>query len=154
MCFTFSLQFFIPIQIMLPSIQRRLQSCCGPTLVEQSFRIFMVAVACKNYWFSFSLSTIYSPVLPIIPKLNIVTVAALVPHLNIIISLIGALCATVLALFMPVCCQLVLRYGELEHRPSWILLAKNSFIIAFAIFGLVTGTYESLNSMVEAFRES
>lgn len=152
MCFTFALQFFIPMQIILPSIQSWLTPTCGPTLVEQSFRIFMVAVACMHNQApkpSKRLKCQIKMYLLFIP----VTIAALVPHLNIIISLIGALCATFLALFLPPCCQLVLRYGVGERRPSWFLLCKNSFIILFSLFGLVTGTYESLSSLVRVLSE-
>lgn len=104
----------------------------------------MVAVACK----CFNICQSKYARLYIFIILS-VTVAALVPHLKLIISLIGALCATVLALFLPVCCQLVLRYGDGERRPSWFLLCKNSFIILFSVFGLVTGTYESLSAIVQ-----
>lgn len=48
MCLTFSLQFFVPIQILLPCVQRRLRGICDrPMLVELLFRTFMVAVACE-----------------------------------------------------------------------------------------------------------
>lgn len=75
------------------------------------------------------------------------------PHLNVIISLIGAMFGTALALFFPVICQLVLSFGVEEERPSWFLLSKNTFIILFALFGLFTGTYESISSLIEVIRE-
>lgn len=76
----------------------------------------------------------------------------MVPHLNIIISLIGALCSTALALFIPVAIELVMVYGEhkdLCDRPTAWMLAKNGFVIALGCVGLVTGTYESLNELVK-----
>lgn len=79
----------------------------------------------------------------------------LVPHLDKIISLIGALCATALALFFPVLCQLVLAYGAdnpSEQPIRWLLL-KNGFIMLFALFGLVTGTYESISGLVKVMSE-
>lgn len=77
------------------------------------------------------------------------------PHLDKIISLIGALCATALALFFPVLCQLVLAYGaeDRTQHPSGWLLAKNGFIMLFAVFGMVTGTYESISGLVHVMSE-
>lgn len=74
----------------------------------------------------------------------------MVPHLNIIISLIGALCSTALALFIPAIIELVLAYGSDAKAggPSAWVLSKNAFVIALAFVGLVTGTMESLNMLV------
>lgn len=79
----------------------------------------------------------------------------MVPHLNIIISLIGALCSTALALFIPAIIELVLAYGKAEKgstgdRPSRWMLAKNAFVILLAFVGLVTGTVESINLLIAA----
>lgn len=96
-------------------------------------------------------------VLPFHPA---VAIAQMVPHLNIIISLIGALCSTALALFIPAIIELVLAYGAAERdaaiaQPAtppvnrW-MLAKNAFVILLAFVGLVTGTVESVNLLVVA----
>lgn len=79
---------------------------------------------------------------------NPVVIAQLVPHLNLIISLIGALCSTGLALFIPAIIQIVLAYGT-EKGPSYVVLIKNSFIILIGIIGLVTGTVESVESLIK-----
>lgn len=73
------------------------------------------------------------------------------PHLNIFISLIGALCSTALALCFPALIQLVLAYGTPEG-PSLFLLIKNGFILLFSLFGLVTGTYESIGGFIKIFK--
>lgn len=77
-----------------------------------------------------------------------VAIAQIVPHLNVIISLIGALCSTALALFIPAIIELVLAYGSEKGGPSGWVLTKNTLVIALAIVGLVTGTLESVNLLI------
>lgn len=44
---TFALQFFIPIQIIWPSIQERFGPFRSPTFAEMMFRMAMVCLTCK-----------------------------------------------------------------------------------------------------------
>lgn len=80
----------------------------------------------------------------------IVAIAELVPHLNIFISLIGAFCSSALALLIPAIIEVVLAYGTTDG-PSYIVLAKNSFITILGLLGFVTGTYESLAALFAVF---
>lgn len=66
----------------------------------------------------------------------LVVIAQLVPHLNLIISLIGALCSTGLALIIPAVIQMVLAYGT-EKGPSYVVLIKNSLMILLGLVGFV-----------------
>lgn len=75
----------------------------------------------------------------------------MVPALNAFISLIGALCSSGLALILPPVIELVCAWGT-SNGPSPITLAKNAVILIIAMFGLTTGTYESLHNLAKAFR--
>lgn len=72
------------------------------------------------------------------------------PKLNLFISLIGALCATALALVFPPVIQLISAWGTSEG-PGAFLLAKNSVILLIAAIGFSTGTYESISALVTEF---
>lgn len=74
----------------------------------------------------------------------------MVPHLNAFISLLGALCSTGLALLVPAIIEIVLAYGTLDG-PSWFLIVKNVFIMSVALLVMVTGTYESVIGLINAF---
>ncbi|KAG4068674.1 hypothetical protein HA402_002365 [Bradysia odoriphaga] len=126
MCLTYPLQLFVAIQIMWPNVQSRFGPFQHSTSFELLFRTFMVFVT--------------------------FVIAELVPHLNIFISLVGALCSTALALVFPPLIQLVLAWGT-PDGPSAFLIAKNGFILTFSIFGFVTGTYESISSLMHALFE-
>lgn len=69
-------------------------------------------------------------------------IAVLVPDLNLLLSLIGALCSTALALVFPPIIQIVLSYSE--GGSSCCSFIKNVLIILLALLGFVAGTYESL----------
>ncbi|KAJ6637549.1 Proton-coupled amino acid transporter-like protein [Pseudolycoriella hygida] len=123
MCLTYPLQLFVAIQIMWPNVQQKFGPFQHSASYELLFRTFMVFVT--------------------------FVIAELVPHLNIFISLIGALCSTALALVFPPLIQLTLAYGSSEG-PSRFVIMKNGFILVFSLFGFVTGTYESIRSLIDA----
>ena len=80
----------------------------------------------------------------------VVTISELVPKLGLFISLIGALCSTALALVFPPVIELVSAWGTSEG-PSALVLSKNFLILLLALFGLITGTYESLSALIKEF---
>lgn len=47
MCLTYSLQFFVPIQIMLPFVSKTLEAYCRPSIIELLFRTLMVLITRK-----------------------------------------------------------------------------------------------------------
>lgn len=124
---TYPLQFFVAIQIMWSGIEDKYGPLQHPICSQLLFRVFLVLVT-------------YS-------------LAEIVPALNAFISLIGALCSSGLALVFPPIIEIVSACGSNESISRWMLL-KNSVILVIALFGLVTGTYESLNSLVDAFYKS
>ncbi|XP_058443377.1 proton-coupled amino acid transporter 1-like [Malaya genurostris] len=131
----YALQFFIAIQIMLPTVLKRVS--CGtnnPVLVEVIFRTMVVLVT--------------------------FTVAESILNVGALISLIGALCSTSLALVFPPVLELILGLADKECRDSgqadvtqradrigWFIWTKNIFILALALFIFVTGTFESLEAI-------
>lgn len=73
--------------------------------------------------------------------------AELIPYLNLFISLIGAMSSTALALLFPPILELVIM-----ERTPW-RVTKNAFILFVGGLGCITGTYESIRSIVNAFNE-
>lgn len=75
----------------------------------------------------------------------------MVPKLDYFLSLIGALCSSALALVFPPVIELVCAWSS-SSGPSAMMLTKNCVIMVVAVFGLITGTYESLHALVVAFQ--
>jgi proton-coupled amino acid transporter len=121
----YALQFYVAIQIMWPNVYDRFKMAQNhPAIAEVLFRILLVVVT--------------------------FLVAELVPQLNLFISLIGALCSTALALVFPPVIQLILEMGG-DGGPSVFVCLKNGFILILALLGFLTGSYESLNNIVQTF---
>lgn len=74
-----------------------------------------------------------------------------IPELGLFISLVGAVSSTALALMFPPLIELV----STSQKPGGIpksMLIKDCGIILLGLFVFVTGTYESLASIVRAFQ--
>lgn len=75
--------------------------------------------------------------------------AEAIPFLNLFISLVGAVSSSTIALLVPPILDLVTSYsfGDLK----FLTIVKNVIILLFGVVGCITGTYESINSIIKAF---
>lgn len=73
-----------------------------------------------------------------------------VPHLDLLISLIGALASSSLALMLPPIIEIITysAEGEILYKRTII---KNVLIICFGVLGFLTGTYSSLKAIADSF---
>lgn len=79
-------------------------------------------------------------------------VAELVPNLGLLLSLIGSVCSTVLALVLPPLMEFIILSCE-DSKFSFIVVFKNSIILVLSLLGFLTGGYESLSGIIKAFFE-
>ncbi|XP_048515661.1 proton-coupled amino acid transporter 1 isoform X2 [Athalia rosae] len=121
--FTYALQFYVPIEIMWPTISER----CGPFRWPGVAEIIFRSALCG---FTFIL-------------------AEAIPQLGLFISLVGALSSTALALLFPPIIEMVVCWQNSSF--SIFTFIKDIVIIIIGILGFITGTYESINSIVHAF---
>lgn len=110
---------------MFPNIQKMNNFArTHPLIGELAFRTFMVLVT--------------------------LTVAILIPELDLLLSLIGAVCSTVLALVLPPLMEFILISCEVnQHR--WLVILKNIVILFISLLGFLTGGYESLTAILAKF---
>lgn len=121
----FAIQFFVPIQIMFSSLTSKFKFVNRNSFkIEMIFRTTMV------------LMTFF--------------VAFLVPNLGLLISLIGAVCSTSLALVFPVFIEHLVTTRDNES-PRVIVTVKNTLILVLAVFGFLSGGYESLKQIVKIY---
>jgi len=76
--------------------------------------------------------------------------AMVVPHLDLLISLIGAFASTLLALVLPAIIELITMLATTDG-VKWYIWVKNIFILILGIIGFTTGTYSSLSQIIQAF---
>ncbi|KAM3968648.1 proton-coupled amino acid transporter-like protein acs [Aphomia sociella] len=123
--FTYPLQFYVPIDITWPYLRNKFATK-SPILKELVYRGLLVLI-------TFILSES-------------------IPQLGLFISLVGAVSSTALALMFPPMIEMVVK----SQRPggiSFIVVIKDCAIILLGLFVFVTGTYESIASIIRAFRE-
>jgi proton-coupled amino acid transporter len=77
-------------------------------------------------------------------------VAELVPNLGLLLSLIGAVCGTVLALVLPPLIEFIILSCE-DGGLGWFVFFKNSVILVISLVGFLTGGYESLSGIIKAY---
>lgn len=121
----YSIQFFIPIEIMFPSVRNVIKSADRhPLLGEICFRTFMVFATFG--------------------------VALAVPNLGLLISLIGAICSNSLALLFPVLIEFLVETRD--NKPmTKVFIAKNSFVLLLALIGFVSGGFESVKQIIDMY---
>jgi solute carrier family 36 (proton-coupled amino acid transporter) len=121
----YAIQFFVAIQVMLPTVKSSFKFANQhPFLSEILFRSLMVLLT--------------------------FAIAELVPNLDLLLSLVGSVCSTLLALVLPVVTEFAVITGE-DETFSRFGLFKNSIILLISILGFLSGAYESLSRIFMTF---
>ena len=79
--------------------------------------------------------------------------AAAVPHLDLMISLVGALASTAVALLFPALLDVLCSFHDGYGTLRWKLI-KDIIIILFGLLGFIAGTGTALYQIVMAFQKS
>ena len=78
-----------------------------------------------------------------------VGLAAVIPHLDLMISLVGALASSTLAIIFPPILEIIVFWPDMG-RCKW-LLPKNIIICLIGIIGFITGTTTAIIEIIKAF---
>uniref|UniRef100_A0A1I8QAY1 Amino acid transporter transmembrane domain-containing protein n=1 Tax=Stomoxys calcitrans TaxID=35570 RepID=A0A1I8QAY1_STOCA len=114
---SYALQFYVPVNFVEPLVQRHFETTRTKELAATASRIALVT-------FTFIL-------------------AACIPNLGPIISLVGAVSSSTLALIAPPILEIVTFWPVGFERYKWILW-KDVVILIFGLCGFVFGTYASI----------
>nr|XP_032527314.1 proton-coupled amino acid transporter-like protein CG1139 [Danaus plexippus plexippus] len=123
MLLTYPLQMYVPVAIMWPPLKKKYGKS-SPVAKELGFRVLLVLLT--------------------------FVLAESIPQLGLFISLVGAISSTTLALMFPPIIQLVSHYQN-NNGLTVFITVKNLLIISLGLFIFVTGTYQSIASIVQAF---
>ncbi|XP_043267334.1 proton-coupled amino acid transporter-like protein pathetic [Venturia canescens] len=121
--FTYGLQFYVPLEIV-----------CAAT----------------RPWFSHRFAGIGETVIRVLMACMTVAIAVAVPMLEPFIALVGAVFLSILGITIPAVVETISCWECHLGTFKWRLW-KNSFLVCFSIFALVTGTFVSLKSIVEKY---
>lgn len=119
---TYGLQFYVPMEIIWKNVKQYFGS--RKLLAEYIIRIIMVIFT--------------------------VTVAIAIPNLGPFISLVGAVCLSTLGLMFPSVIELVTVWDQENGLGAcYWKLWKNLAIISFGVLGFLTGTYVSIQEILD-----
>lgn len=122
----YAIQFYIPIKILFPSVQRRIKAAeVHPFMGEMVFRVFVVFVT--------------------------FAVAMLIPNVGLLISIIGAICSNSLALVFPVFIEYLVKTRG-DSRMSTFDSIKNILLLILAVCGFLSGGYEGVHGVIELYK--
>ncbi|KAM7042208.1 proton-coupled amino acid transporter 1-like isoform 2-T2 [Acridotheres tristis] len=116
--FTYAVQFYVPAEIIIPPLVARVSERWG-WLINLLLRVALVCVTC--------------------------VLAILIPRLDLVISLVGSISSSALALIFPPLLEIATYYSEGMHP---LVIAKDIAISLFGFVGFVVGTYEALVELV------
>nr|XP_019939726.1 PREDICTED: proton-coupled amino acid transporter 1-like [Paralichthys olivaceus] len=115
---TFALQFYVPAEILIPPAVARVSER-WETAVDLLLRTVLVIFTCA--------------------------LAVLIPELDLVISLVGSVSSSFLALIFPPLLQIVTFHSE---GLSPLVTAKNAVISMVGLIGFLTGTYIAIEQII------
>nr|XP_030690025.1 proton-coupled amino acid transporter 2 isoform X1 [Globicephala melas] len=117
---TYALQFYVPAEIIIPfATSQVLKRWALP--LELFIRLAMVSLTC--------------------------ILAILIPRLDLVLSLVGSLSSSALALIIPPLLEITTYYSE---GMSPITIIKDALISILGFVGFVMGTYQALDELIQS----
>lgn len=122
---TVAIQFYVAIQIMLPSVAHFEFAKKNPILTEELFRTFWMLV--------------------------VFVVAQVVPNLGLLLSFIGAGCCTAIVFVFPVISELIIKSNR-DKGIGALLWTKNIIILIIAFVGGILGMSLAVIQLIDEYK--
>ncbi|XP_039692575.1 proton-coupled amino acid transporter 2 isoform X1 [Pteropus medius] len=116
---TYTLQFYVPAEIIIPFAISQVSKRWA-LLLDLSIRFTMVCLTC--------------------------ILAILIPRLDLVISLVGSVSSSALALIIPPLLEIATYYSE---GMSPLTIVKDALISILGFMGFVAGTYQALDELIQ-----
>ncbi|CAM2720141.1 unnamed protein product [Rotaria socialis] len=124
---TYNLQFYVPFSLLWPRLCRRILYKYSAQTVEKCEHAFRIGLILITF-----------------------IIAAMIPNLGLVISLVGAVASTALSVIFPPICESITFWPDSLGRYKWQLIL-NLLIITFGLYVFVAGTTLSVSNIVACF---
>ncbi|XP_057586659.1 proton-coupled amino acid transporter 3 [Hippopotamus amphibius kiboko] len=122
--FTYALQFHVPAEIIIPAVISQVSESWA-LFADLSVRTALVCLTCVS--------------------------AICIPRLDLVISLVGSVSSSALALIIPPLLELITFYPE---DMSCVTIAKDIMISILGLLGCVFGTYQAFYELIQPINRS
>lgn len=143
---SYGLQFYVPINIVGPWFNSLFRSE-SQRLSDAGLRIALVAFTCKFCLIDCLITELFKMRQNVFSLLSVV-LAAIIPNLGPIISLVGAVSSSTLALIFPPLIEIITFWPNKLGQNNWVLW-KDIAIMVFGILGFIFGTYTSIAQILD-----
>ncbi|CAF0809722.1 unnamed protein product [Adineta steineri] len=126
---TYNLQFYVPFSLLWPRLCRKVFYRYGEITVEKCEHAFRIGLILITF-----------------------IVAALIPNLGLVISLVGAVASTALSVIFPPICESITFWPDGLGRYKWQLML-NLLIISFGLYVFIAGTTLSVSNIIACIRD-
>ena len=75
----------------------------------------------------------------------------IIPHLDLIISLVGAVSGTTSAIIVPITLDIIMSWTDKDYGRFYWRSIKNGVLLAFGLLGFVAGTGTSLYNVIKSY---
>ncbi|KAK9695930.1 Transmembrane amino acid transporter protein [Popillia japonica] len=147
--FTYAIQLYVPVTIVWPMVAEKFGPFKYELLILLVFRTTLVLLT--------------------------LAIAEAIPFIDLVISLIGAICSSLLTLFLPPLFDIIMSQKKTEQNPltlflpplfdiimsqkkteqnplgKMFILVKNVLIVAFAVVIFATGVFTSIRDIINSF---
>ncbi|XP_011924314.1 PREDICTED: proton-coupled amino acid transporter 1 [Cercocebus atys] len=163
--FTYALQFYVPAEIIIPFFVSRAPEHCE-LVVDLFVRTVLVCLTWKTFCNTVgalltnrvaelrltSVPPLVHATAELLPRstgmssLSAGILAILIPRLDLVISLVGSVSSSALALIIPPLLEVTTFYSE---GMSPLTIFKDALISVLGFVGFVVGTYEALYELIQ-----
>ncbi|CAF0880645.1 unnamed protein product [Adineta ricciae] len=126
---TYNLQFYVPFTLLWPRICRKVLYRYNERTKAKFEHVFRIGLIVVTF-----------------------AVAALIPNLGLVISLVGAVASTALSVIFPPICETITFWPNKLGRFKWQLIF-NICIILFGFYVFIAGTSLSISNIIACIRE-
>ncbi|CAF1566791.1 unnamed protein product [Adineta ricciae] len=125
---TYNLQFYVPFSLLWPRLSRKVLYKYGEDTIEKFEHAFRIGLIFITF-----------------------LVAAIIPNLGLVISLVGAVASTALSIIFPPICESITFWPDGLGRYKWQLIL-NLIIISFGSYVFIAGTTLSVSNILSCIR--